>query len=41
MRSHDERGELNGAQGWLDDVLDFIGINFPNVDEDDYRLKGC
>ncbi|MGV9343030.1 WXG100-like domain-containing protein [Streptomyces sp. NPDC003688] len=23
--------------GWLDDVLDFIGINFPNVDEDDYR----
>ncbi|MFF7129397.1 DUF6531 domain-containing protein [Streptomyces sp. NPDC008240] len=23
--------------GWLDDVLDFIGIKFPNVDEDDYR----
>ncbi|MFE1881957.1 WXG100-like domain-containing protein [Streptomyces diastatochromogenes] len=23
--------------GWLDEVLDFIGINFPNVDEDDYR----
>ncbi|WP_330461716.1 DUF6531 domain-containing protein [Streptomyces sp. NBC_00820] len=23
--------------GWLDQVLDFIGINFPNVDEDDYR----
>ncbi|MEV6840524.1 hypothetical protein AB0N17_39600 [Streptomyces sp. NPDC051133] len=23
--------------GWLDDVLDFIGINFPNVDEDDHR----
>ncbi|MEU9402784.1 DUF6531 domain-containing protein [Streptomyces sp. NPDC048242] len=23
--------------GWLDDILDFIGINFPNVDEDDYR----
>ncbi|GEK04039.1 RHS repeat-associated core domain-containing protein [Streptomyces sp. ATE26] len=22
---------------WLDEVLDFIGINFPNVDEDDYR----
>ncbi|WP_435260639.1 RHS repeat domain-containing protein, partial [Streptomyces sp. 1222.5] len=22
---------------WLDDVLDFIGINFPNVDEDDYH----
>jgi RHS repeat-associated protein len=23
--------------GWLDEILDFIGINFPNVDEDDYR----
>ncbi|MGJ5891236.1 type IV secretion protein Rhs [Streptomyces sp. V2] len=23
--------------GWLDEVLDFIGIKFPNVDEDDYR----
>ncbi|MGY1580075.1 RHS repeat-associated core domain-containing protein [Streptomyces sp. MN13] len=23
--------------GWLDEVLEFIGINFPNVDEDDYR----
>ncbi|MFF9309436.1 RHS repeat-associated core domain-containing protein [Streptomyces sp. NPDC014748] len=23
--------------GWLDEVLDFIGVNFPNVDEDDYR----
>ncbi|MGW1909958.1 nucleic acid/nucleotide deaminase domain-containing protein [Streptomyces sp. NPDC002076] len=23
--------------GWLDEVLDFIGIHFPNVDEDDYR----
>ncbi|MEU8033631.1 DUF6531 domain-containing protein, partial [Streptomyces sp. NPDC049099] len=23
--------------GWLDEVLDYIGINFPNVDEDDYR----
>ncbi|MFF1732780.1 DUF6531 domain-containing protein [Streptomyces sp. NPDC058247] len=23
--------------GWLDEVLDFIGINWPNVDEDDYR----
>ncbi|MEU2441339.1 nucleic acid/nucleotide deaminase domain-containing protein [Streptomyces rubradiris] len=23
--------------GWLDEVLDVIGINFPNVDEDDYR----
>ncbi|MFJ8544979.1 hypothetical protein ACIRFH_23675 [Streptomyces sp. NPDC093586] len=22
---------------WLDEVLDFIGIKFPNVDEDDYR----
>ncbi|MGV9427244.1 DUF6531 domain-containing protein [Streptomyces sp. NPDC003656] len=22
---------------WLDEILDFIGINFPNVDEDDYR----
>jgi RHS repeat-associated protein len=23
--------------GWLDEILDFIGINWPNVDEDDYR----
>ncbi|MEU9441935.1 nucleic acid/nucleotide deaminase domain-containing protein [Streptomyces sp. NPDC048304] len=23
--------------GWLDQVLDYIGIHFPNVDEDDYR----
>ncbi|MFE4248678.1 hypothetical protein ACFRU3_04130 [Streptomyces sp. NPDC056910] len=23
--------------GRLDEILDFIGINFPNVDEDDYR----
>ncbi|WP_320777967.1 hypothetical protein [Streptomyces sp. CRN 30] len=23
--------------GWLDEILDFIGINRPNVDEDDYR----
>ncbi|MBN0046307.1 RHS repeat protein [Streptomyces actuosus] len=23
--------------GWLDQVLDYIGIDFPNVDEDDYR----
>ncbi|MFD6532755.1 nucleic acid/nucleotide deaminase domain-containing protein [Streptomyces sp. NPDC060184] len=23
--------------GWLDEVLDFVGIKFPNVDEDDYR----
>ncbi|MFF7755059.1 DUF6531 domain-containing protein [Streptomyces sp. NPDC007971] len=23
--------------GWLDEVLDFIGVKFPNVDEDDYR----
>lgn len=23
--------------GWMDEVLDFIGINFPNVNEDDYR----
>ncbi|MFI6872125.1 DUF6531 domain-containing protein [Streptomyces sp. NPDC050400] len=23
--------------GWLDEILEFIGINFPNVDEDDYR----
>ncbi|GGR96761.1 hypothetical protein GCM10010236_59200 [Streptomyces eurythermus] len=23
--------------GRLDEVLGFIGINFPNVDEDDYR----
>ncbi|WP_405448597.1 DUF6531 domain-containing protein [Streptomyces achromogenes] len=23
--------------GWLDEVLDCIGVNFPNVDEDDYR----
>ncbi|MFF9626452.1 RHS repeat-associated core domain-containing protein [Streptomyces griseosporeus] len=23
--------------GWLDEILDFIGINFPNVDEDDFR----
>jgi histone H3/H4 len=23
--------------GWVDEILDFIGINFPNVDEDDYR----
>ncbi|ANP52020.1 RHS repeat-associated protein [Streptomyces griseochromogenes] len=23
--------------GWLDEILDFIGIKFPNVDEDDYR----
>ncbi|MEV7504554.1 DUF6531 domain-containing protein [Streptomyces sp. NPDC093018] len=23
--------------GWLDEILDFIGINFPNVDEDNYR----
>ncbi|MEU0333999.1 nucleic acid/nucleotide deaminase domain-containing protein [Streptomyces sp. NPDC006193] len=23
--------------GWLDEILDFIGINFPNVDEDDYH----
>ncbi|CAL2068025.1 conserved protein of unknown function [Streptomyces murinus] len=23
--------------GWLDEILDFIGIHFPNVDEDDYR----
>ncbi|MHC5903905.1 RHS repeat-associated core domain-containing protein [Streptomyces sp. S6] len=23
--------------GWLDEVLDFIGIRFPNVDEDEYR----
>lgn len=23
--------------GWLDSILDVIGINFPNVDEDDYR----
>jgi hypothetical protein len=22
---------------WADEVLDYIGINFPNVDEDDYR----
>ncbi|MDC0765485.1 RHS repeat-associated core domain-containing protein [Streptomyces sp. HD] len=22
---------------WLDEILDFIGINWPNVDEDDYR----
>lgn len=23
--------------GWMDEILDFIGINWPNVDEDDYR----
>ncbi|WP_435643662.1 RHS repeat-associated core domain-containing protein [Streptomyces sp. H49] len=23
--------------GWLDQVLDYIGVHFPNVDEDDYR----
>ncbi len=23
--------------GWLDEILDFIGINWPNVNEDDYR----
>ncbi|MEV5381716.1 RHS repeat-associated core domain-containing protein [Streptomyces sp. NPDC052721] len=23
--------------GWADEILDFIGINWPNVDEDDYR----
>ncbi|MEU6774795.1 RHS repeat-associated core domain-containing protein [Streptomyces sp. NPDC046759] len=23
--------------GWLDEILDYIGIKFPNVDEDDYR----
>lgn len=23
--------------GWLDQVLDYVGIHFPNVDEDDYR----
>jgi RHS repeat-associated protein len=23
--------------GWVDEILDFIGINWPNVDEDDYR----
>ncbi|NLU66988.1 DUF6531 domain-containing protein [Streptomyces sp. HNM0574] len=23
--------------GWVDEILEFIGINFPNVDEDDYR----
>ncbi|MFE4252106.1 hypothetical protein ACFRU3_21885 [Streptomyces sp. NPDC056910] len=23
--------------GWLDEVLDFIGIKWPNVDEDDCR----
>ncbi|MGV9250464.1 RHS repeat-associated core domain-containing protein [Streptomyces sp. NPDC003697] len=23
--------------GWLDEILDCIGVNFPNVDEDDYR----
>ncbi|MGW0508078.1 DUF6531 domain-containing protein [Streptomyces olivaceoviridis] len=23
--------------GWLDEILDVIGVNFPNVDEDDYR----
>ncbi|MFI2203777.1 RHS repeat-associated core domain-containing protein [Streptomyces sp. NPDC020192] len=23
--------------GWLDQILDYIGIKFPNVDEDDYR----
>ncbi|WP_043261560.1 DUF6531 domain-containing protein, partial [Streptomyces sp. e14] len=23
--------------GWLDEILDVIGINFPNVDEDDFR----
>ncbi|MFE9399977.1 hypothetical protein [Streptomyces flavidovirens] len=23
--------------GWLDEILDFIGISWPNVDEDDYR----
>ncbi|OEV28809.1 hypothetical protein AN219_19820 [Streptomyces nanshensis] len=22
---------------WADEVLDYIGISFPNVDEDDYR----
>ncbi|MDT0379457.1 DUF6531 domain-containing protein [Streptomyces sp. DSM 42041] len=22
---------------WVDEILEFIGINFPNVDEDDYR----
>lgn len=26
--------------GWLDEILDFIGINWPNVDEDDYRENG-
>ncbi|AWT44090.1 MULTISPECIES: RHS repeat-associated core domain-containing protein [Streptomyces] len=26
--------------GWLDEILDFIGINFPNVDEDDFREMG-
>ncbi|MEU0074762.1 DUF6531 domain-containing protein [Streptomyces sp. NPDC006332] len=31
------RGMGYTIPGWLDDVLDFIGINFPNVDEDDYR----
>ncbi|MBT2492424.1 DNA/RNA non-specific endonuclease [Streptomyces sp. ISL-96] len=23
--------------GWLDEILEFIGISWPNVDEDDYR----
>ncbi|MDI3388746.1 RHS repeat-associated core domain-containing protein [Streptomyces sp. B-S-A8] len=23
--------------GWVDTLLDFVGINWPNVDEDDYR----
>jgi hypothetical protein len=23
--------------GWVDEILDFIGISWPNVDEDDYR----
>ncbi|MFH8937156.1 DUF6531 domain-containing protein [Streptomyces griseosporeus] len=26
--------------GWLDEILDVIGINFPNVDEDDFREMG-